>query len=118
MGEYKEELIKMIDGKLAILIPTDSYEMPTGQRAHYSPSAYSRAIAAAGAVPILGGEQCAKELSLLCDGLLLAGGPDIEPDLFGEEVYNDTVKMDTPRTKFEYAVLKEFLSQGKAVMGI
>lgn len=108
----------MIDGKLTILIPTDSYVMPTGQRAHYSPSAYARAIAAAGAAPILGGEQCAKELSHLCDGLLLAGGPDIEPDLFGEEIYNDTVKVDTPRTKFEYALLKEFLAQGKAVMGI
>lgn len=108
----------MINGKLLILIPTDSGVQATGTRELRSPAAYARAISTAGAVPVLGGEQCAADLADLCDGLLLAGGPDIEPDLFGEEVYNDTVHCDTPRTKYEYELLKEFLARGKAVMGI
>lgn len=108
----------MIDGKLVILVSSDSGVLQSGARELRSPAAYTRAIAQAGAVPVIGGEQCPEELANLCDGLLLSGGPDIEPELFGETIYNDTVHMDTPRTKYEYALLKAFLEKGKAVMGI
>lgn len=108
----------MINGKLVILVSSDSGVLQSGARELRSPAAYTRAIAQAGAVPVIGGEQCPEELADLCDGLLLSGGPDIEPELFGETIYNDTVHMDTPRTKYEYALLKAFLEKGKAVMGI
>ncbi len=107
-----------MNDKLVILVSSDSGMLPTGARELRSPSAYTRAIAAAGSIPVIGGEQCAEELADLCDGLLLSGGPDIEPELFGEAVYNDTVHTDTPRTQYEYALLKAFLARGKAVMGI
>ena len=108
----------MWNDKLVILIPSDSGVLASGARELRSPAAYARAVAMAGAIPVLGGEQCPEELAQMCDGLLLAGGPDVESELFGESVYNDTVHTDPPRTKYEYAILKEVLAQGKAVMGI
>ncbi len=103
---------------MLILVSSDSGVLSSGMRELRSPAAYTRAIAAAGGVPVIGGEQCAEELAEICDGLLLSGGPDIEPELFGETIYNDTVHCDGPRTKYEYELLKAFLAKGKAIMGI
>lgn len=104
--------------KPIILVSSDSGTTGSGARELRSPAAYTRAVAMAGAIPVIGGEHCAEELAQICDGLLLSGGPDIEPDLFGEEIYNDTVSVDTPRTKYEYQLLEAFLKAGKPIFGI
>ena len=108
--------------KPLILISSDSNacspNLPGAARELRSPAAYSRAVALAGGVPVIGGEQCAAELAEICDALLLSGGPDIEPELFGETTLNASVKCDEPRTKYEYALLDEFLKQGKPIFGI
>ena len=108
--------------KPLILISSDSNacspNLPGAARELRSPAAYSRAVAIAGGVPVIGGEQCAAELAEICDALLLSGGPDIEPELFGEKLLNASVKCDEPRTKYEYALLDEFLKQGKPIFGI
>lgn len=108
--------------KPIILVSSDSNEQAPknagAPRELRSPASYTRAVALAGGVPVIGGEQCAPELSEICDGLLLSGGPDIEPELFGEEVLNASVKTDPARTKYEYELIDEFLKQGKPIFGI
>ena len=63
-------------------------------------------------------ECCAKELAELCDGLLLTGGPDMDPSYFGEEILNDTVCVDALRDQFEVELAKEFLARRKPILSI
>lgn len=80
--------------------------------------AYPDAIAAAGAVPVVTAEHCPEELAQLCDGLVLSGGEDIEPEMFGETILNDTVVLDTERTNFEVPLIRAFLEEGKPILAI
>lgn len=80
--------------------------------------AYADAIAAAGGVPVVTAEHCPEELAKLCDGLVLSGGEDIEPEMFGETVLNDTVVLDTQRSNFEVPLIRAFLKEGKPILAI
>lgn len=51
------------------------------------------------------------------DGLLLTGGVDVHPSLYGEAV-NGSVNMDTDRDAAELALIPAFLAAGKPVFGI
>ena len=84
----------MIMGKPVICVSSDSNNREkkgAEPRQHYSPAAYSRAIAAAGGVPVIAPEQCCGEMAELCDALLLTGGDDVCPELYGEEIAEATV---------------------------
>jgi putative glutamine amidotransferase len=63
-----------------------------------------------------GGE--AKSPSERCDGLLLPGGRDIDPFLYGERPLPGTVLEDPQRTEFEFLVLGEIMKQRKPILGI
>ncbi|MDF2839199.1 MAG: Glutamine amidotransferase, class, partial [Evtepia sp.] len=52
-----------------------------------------------------------------CDGLLLAGGGDIAPHLLGQEDRGSR-DIDLERDTAELALVKEFVSRGKPVLGI
>ncbi len=111
----------MLNGKPVICISNDSNASSNTAgkpRQIMSPKAYSAAIAAAGGIPWLTSEFCAEELAQFCDGLLLSGGDDVEPEYFGETVLNASVSMDTERTRFEIPLAKAFLAQGKPIMTI
>ena len=54
----------------------------------------------------------------MCDGLLLSGGADLEPELYGEEILNESVKPLPQRTAFEKTVFEVFLKRGKPILGI
>lgn len=90
----------------------------SGGRHLDSPSTYSRALAYAGAVPVAALEYCPEELAGLCDGLLLTGGVDIEPSLYGEEVLNHTVITDPSRTSYELCLTRAFLQKKKPILAI
>ena len=79
---------------------------------------YTAAVAAAGAVPLAACGHCAEELAELCDGLLLTGGADLDPRLYGEAVLNDTVKVQPERDDFELALFWAFYRRGKPIFGI
>lgn len=51
------------------------------------------------------------------DGLVLCGGNDINPDIYGQEI-NGSVEIDHERDKAEIAALEYFLKAGKPIMGI
>ncbi len=52
------------------------------------------------------------------DGLLLQGGADIDPALYGEPVTHSRGRMDTVRDRFECELLRAFVAAGKPVLGI
>lgn len=111
----------MIAQKPVVCLSSDSNNREKGgaePRQHVSPAAYSRAIAAAGGVPLIAPEQCYEEMAELCDALLLTGGDDVCPELYGEEVLNDTVSTDPKRTAYEVPLARAFMEKGKPILCI
>ena len=111
----------MLNGKPLICVTNDDNFQSVGPdkpRHIDSPLAYSAAVAAAGGIPVITGEQCPEELAQLCDALLLTGGDDLDPELYGEEIFNDSVKPDPQRTAFEVPLAKAFLENGKPILTI
>lgn len=56
--------------------------------------------------------------ALHCDGLLLPGGADIEPSLYGQERSDKTGKANVIRDRMEPELLAAFLDAGKPILGI
>jgi putative glutamine amidotransferase len=54
----------------------------------------------------------------LIDGLLLAGGADIDPASYGEERHAETVDTVPERDAFEIALVREAIARGLPVLGI
>ena len=112
----------MLNGKPVICITSDTncltFEKDGKSRQIQAVVTYGEAIFNAGGIPIIAYEQCPEELAELCDGLVLSGGADVDPDLYGEEVFNDTVKCDPIRTAFEVPLIKAFMAKGKPILGI
>lgn len=74
---------------------------------------YLQALKASGAEPEIGTEihpEC-------CDGLLLPGGVDVDPSLYGQEKAPET-ECDTALDTLQLDVLRRFLALGKPVFGI
>lgn len=87
-------------------------------RAVHNTVAYSNAIAAAGAVPVLAPECCTTDYAEICDALLLSGGHDMDPTWYGEDPINDTVKIDLIRDSYEIELTRAFLARRKPIMAI
>ncbi len=62
-------------------------------------------------------EKAAKE-ALECDGLLLPGGADVEPALYGEEKSDKCGKTNEVRDAAESIIFPSFLKTGKPIFGI
>lgn len=79
---------------------------------------YAKCINQCGGIPIIDTGYGGEELAERCDGLILSGGGDIHPRFFGEDIYNDTVKIDDARDARELGLLKLFIDRRKPVLGI
>lgn len=103
-----------------ICITTDSNrrQAPAGPRQLILPKAYAAAIASAGGIPLLAAEACPQRLASLCSALLLSGGDDLAPALYGEAPLNNSLHPDPERDRFEFALTRAFLALGKPVFGI
>lgn len=75
---------------------------------------YTTALELSGALPVA---SYLPELDLTCDGLLLAGGVDINPALYREEI-NGAVDINYERDAHEMMLLDAFVKAGKPVFGI
>ena len=91
---------------------------PAPTRAIVCPAVYANTVAAAGGVPVITAEQCPEELAGYCDGLLLSGGGDVSPALYGETPRFPSVRFDEARDAFEVAMARAFFAAGKPVFGI
>ena len=54
----------------------------------------------------------------LCDGILFAGGPDVVPHLYGEDVLNETVETQKERDDAETALFCKAFDRGLPILGI
>ena len=106
--------------KPLICVSSDRRVMESDPRRWFNElnNAYTDALCRAGAVPLLTCERCAEEMAQLCDGLLLSGGADLDPALYGEEILNETVKIKAERDAFELALFRAFYALGKPIFGI
>ncbi|MBQ3078248.1 MAG: gamma-glutamyl-gamma-aminobutyrate hydrolase family protein [Clostridia bacterium] len=80
---------------------------------------YYNAVTRAGGMPILL-PYCGDmdEYIEMCDGLILTGGYDIDPALYGEEVKYNTVEITRVRDDLETALWEKWIKTGKPVFGI
>lgn len=85
-------------------------------------STYTDAIRESGAIPVIlplhvSAEDAAQILDL-CDGLILSGGPDLHPSLFGEEVRPACGEICQARDVLEQALFQYALERDMPTLGI
>ena len=111
----------MINGKPVICITSGSnFIRENGKlpRIFEQSEDYPVALSNAGFVPFFAVEQNAEEIAAICDAVCMSGGPDLEPEYYGEAKLNDTVKCDPSRSTYEYELLKHFIDAKKPVLAI
>lgn len=101
---------------------TSSFENKQDAPKVFLPQAYLDAIRQFGGIPLLI-PVCAsdEERALLldqCDGLVLTGGDDIEPERYSESVWNDTVEPAPERDSAEWKVCAMALERNIPILGI
>lgn len=102
--------------------PDDARELFKGKWLQYCEQEIFLALTLAGAQPILLPDLGDEALSVrgleLCDGLLLTGGSDVSPLVYGEEPENEAWRGDHARDLYELALLHEALDTGLPVLGV
>lgn len=83
---------------------------------------YFDAIFEAGGIPVFlpfsGGAADAERYLSLCDGILFAGGADVDPKYYGEEIKFDNVETVPLRDEFELALAELIKNDSRPVLGI
>jgi putative glutamine amidotransferase len=88
-----------------------------------TPRSYATAVQAAGAVALLlppdpAALQDPDSVLERIDGLILAGGSDVDPDTYGAERHPETKGAWPERDRFELALTRRALERGMPVLGI
>ena len=68
--------------------------------------------------PLEEAKQLAGEILDNCDGLMLSGGTDVDPELFGEVPHTALGRVDGPRDPFEITLAREAVRRDMPVLGI
>jgi putative glutamine amidotransferase len=83
---------------------------------------YARSISEAGgvpvALPVLEDLQAASDLVDHLDGLLLAGGEDVDPCHYRQDALPDLGRVSRQRDRYEWALLDAALAKGIAIFGV
>ena len=82
---------------------------------------YTRAVSAAGGIPVMPADPCkAAEYAEFASGLLLTGGSGVHPARYGDVFFDDDSMKgsNAVRDAMEFALLDEFIKRKKPVMGI
>ncbi len=89
-------------------------------RRDFTNEAYTASLAEAGALPILLPSLLSEveDLLALCDGILLPGGFDIEPDLYGQEKSPLCMKTERASDLFQLELLRLAYKKGRPILGI
>jgi putative glutamine amidotransferase len=85
-----------------------------------SPVEYAAAVRQAGGIPVLlpAGEPRAVELLARLDGLILAGGGDVDPALYQGKAHETIYNVDADRDRLEISLVKEAVDRDLPVLGI
>ncbi len=91
-------------------------------RAKGEQSPYYRALLGAGAAPeeivMLSAQDAGRLRAQDFDGVLFAGGEDVDPAFYGEEKKYDSVKVNRTRDEFEQRLLHAALDRRLPILGI
>jgi putative glutamine amidotransferase len=68
--------------------------------------------------PLEEAKQLAGEILDSCDGLMLSGGTDVDPEIFGEIPHTALGRVDGPRDPFEITLAQEAVRRDMPVLGI
>lgn len=80
---------------------------------------YAEAIRAAGGLPVLAVDAVrASDYASVAQGLVLTGGKDVSPALYGQSTIHPATRTDPLRDEMELALLRAFIEAGKPVLGI
>lgn len=104
-----------------LILLTAGYEVsPNGQNRRYLYQNYADAVTRAGGISLLplDNGELAEDLVERAQGLLLTGGPDLDPVLYNEEKHPECGKIDSQRDAMEYKLLEHFVKAKKPVFGI
>ena len=110
----------MFNGKPLICISSDMKKMESDPRRLITETyqTYSDAVFYAGGIPMITCGRCAEEMADLCDGLLITGGPDLEPEVYGGGAGGEGGGGGGGRGGWEGALFQAFLDRGKPILGI
>ena len=92
----------------------------TDVKRDFTNEAYTSSLVAAGALPILLPSLLTEVEALLClcDGILLPGGYDIEPELYGQEKSSLCQKTEKASDLFQLELLRLAYRKGIPILGI
>lgn len=101
-------------------IPTDILATSGKRERAYAYLTYVEALRRAGAVPVLIPPQPENAAAVVesLDGVLLAGGEDCDPALYGEERHPTVEPMEPRRQENELAIVREAHHRGIPTLGI
>jgi len=97
-------------------------DIDDGGTKYESPVSYAKAVESAGGLPLLFPYKT--DLSLvsefvdLIDGMLLSGGNDLDPQLYGEDWHPRAERIDPDRQRWDFAVLKELEKRRTPTLGV
>ena len=101
---------------------TGSFRPDSWTAQHFLNESYLHAVRHFGGIPLFIPVLTEKEeleyLLNQCDGLILTGGNDIDPERFGEHLLNDTVVIASERDEAETAVLDLAVRMDIPILGI
>ena len=105
--------------KKPLILVTTSNNVVEGMSVVRLNHEYVNAVVKAGGIPVIVGNAFGlDELVELADGLLLTGGVDVDPALFGEEILNESVHIDRARDDLELALIEKYWKTGKPALAI
>ena len=85
-------------------------------------STYTEAVQRAGGIavvlPTLSDAAQAEALLDVLDGIIFSGGEDVQPGWYGEELWNETVYVDTLRDRSDSLLARAAIASGKPVLAI
>lgn len=83
---------------------------------------YTNAITRAGGLPVIlptvSDPAVARDLLEQLDGIVFSGGEDVDPSRYGEEVWNETVYVDSIRDNSDFLLAEAALASGKPILAI
>ena len=112
--------MKLLKSIIGITLGCDTYGMiRPGVDYAYIRKEYAREVAAAGGEPIFLDENIDPErAAMLCDGIIISGGQDIEPIFYGQQSINVGQTEPSERTAWELKLIAACDAAGKRILGI
>jgi putative glutamine amidotransferase len=82
---------------------------------------YQKSVAVNGGLPVIlpfVEEDLAREMADLCDAVILSGGEDVDPSLFGEDPHQNIGDTIILRDKVEIQIIKRAMETNKPILAI